>query len=200
MKSPVAHSSSLHLLTAIVVVASANACVAERPLDGAYRETAFAEEVDGVEEFDVGTGNYDVLSSTIRGKMGAVAIDHDATPTGYDEEGLTTIYNNVDGADGGAAMTIVDIMGGIAHPDFVPGARLTYASSALADTREGDSFVSVIGCSGPTAGAWDFDSGADSVVVDIGESDVPGHVELTYTAQFTGIESSIVTGSLTVPR
>jgi hypothetical protein len=175
-------------------------CTTERSLDGSYRETGYVTPGSDAFVELAEAGNLDVLSSTLRGTLGGVAVDHDAAATGFAEEGYTTIYNNVDVAQNGAVMTIVDIIGGLEHPSFVPGFRATYAADDFYGLDASAAFVNVIGCSGQTAGAWDYDSGAESVAISIDEGSAPETVLVTYTARFGGVSSNIVTGAFEAPR
>jgi hypothetical protein len=185
---------------ALATLTVSSGCSTERSIDGTYRESVFESPgADGAIAFDE-EGNLDVLSSTLRGTLGGIAVDDEARATGFAESGLTTIYNNVDEAENGAVMTIVDVIGGLEHPAFVPGSRFTYTADAFSDVDDDEPFVSIIGCSGVTAGAWDFDSAADSVSISIDEGSAPETILLTYTAQFTGVETNIVTGAFEAPR
>ena len=133
-------------------------------------------------------------ASLHRGDMGSVhGFDGhiiDVTASNYGGYGSVTVISE-NRADGWAAMSILNINGGLDHPDLVPGRRFTFSSSDYGyDDGSGTSplHVSLIGCSGPQNGSWDFDQGADSVEVEVVDTGTVGTVEVRYAASFNAYD------------
>src|SRR5690606_38818748 len=122
--------------------------------------------------------------------------------SGWGEPSFASVYTVGEGANG-AAMTIVEIEGGLNHQALRPGAHLTYS---IYDTQGGNSslFAYVVGCAGPEANTWDFDQVADETTLHVSEhvSD-PNVLVIDYEASFsdweTGERSNVI-GSFEVAR
>ncbi len=66
-------------------------------------------------------------------------------------------------------------------------------------------FFSVLGCSGPSDGNWDYDRTSDEVTVQVEEGPEVGTITLRYTAEmpssdWDSTESTTVAGSIVVAR
>ena len=97
------------------------------------------------------------------GDMGLIlAFDGEASRhTGYyDTYGANL---RLDSEGSAWVMSSIHVTGDLAGAAFAPGTRRTYTSS----TYDGESNVSVTGCSGPTYGNYTYDRGADEVTVEI---------------------------------
>lgn len=190
------------LIPAASALALVVGCAAER--DVAY-------EVEGMEEleasdpayqgtpgYDATPANLDLGSAELRGRLGDVGVDDEAWVDGYADGSYASVYSNVDEARNGAVMTIFDIEGGLFHDELAPGTQKTFQPQDVYDAPDGAAFVTVVGCSGPTAGAWEFDQTAESVSVNVAEGDAGGRV-FNYTARFDDSygESSVVSGAFT---
>lgn len=118
-----------------------------------------------------------------RGDMGRVrGFDGDivdVTASSYGGYGNVTVISE-NRAEGWAAMSVVTVEGGLDHPALVPGAHFTFDSSSYGSSPH----FSVLGCSGPSNGSWEFDQGASSVEVDVVDTGTPDTVEVRYTARF----------------
>jgi hypothetical protein len=138
---------------------------------------------------------------TLQGRIGAVAhLDHTATDlSGWDDGYFTTLEVTVETVNG-AAMAIIDIVGGL---DNLPPGMVVRQAAGTEQALQ----VYLTGCSGPQAGVWDYDMPAEDVVVSAVE--VPGDpdaITLNFSATLTDAydlsggtgTTSVVTGSVTV--
>ncbi len=150
-------------------------------------------------------GQLPVQNGELTGSVGTVSglvPDADYDTSGWGEPSFASIYTVGFGRDG-AAMTIVELEGGLNHPDLHPGAHLEYdiyAPSGASDAL----FAYVVGCAGEEENAWTFDQVADKTIVDVSAhpSD-PDVLILDYEASFTDWqtgEPSSVVGSVEVVR
>lgn len=146
-------------------------------------------------------GGLDVSGGVLNGNVGSVSVSSQGYTDGYQDAEYASVYTNVDEAQNGAVMTIVDFVGGMDHSDFDVGSRRVYSIDDYYSLDEGASQVTVVGCSGPTAGEWAFDQMAETVVVEVIDGPSPDTVTFEYTARFVdSFETSVVSGSFDVAR
>jgi hypothetical protein len=83
-------------------------------------------------------------------------------------------------------MTRLEIQGSLQHRDLAPGAHLEFDNSTYGwdDSGEPQLFVSVVGCSGPSHGDWDYDSTAGRVVVDVEQGPTPNDRVVHFQADY----------------
>jgi hypothetical protein len=114
------------------------------------------------------SGNVEVVDAVLTGAIGPLAGINDAAieVNGWESGNYTEITITTHNADG-AAMTIVDIYGGLDHPDLQPGLVADYDPDFWGDNNTLG--VTVTGCSGPQPGSWDYDQPSDDVDVDVRE-------------------------------
>ena len=190
------------LIPAASALALVVGCAAER--DVAYEIEGMQElersdpAYQGTPGYDATPANLDLSGAELRGRLGDVGVDDDAWVDGYADGNYASVYSNVDEARNGAVMTIFDIEGGLFHDELAPGTEQTFQPEAIYDAPAGAAFVTVVGCSGPTAGAWEFDQTAESVSVRVDQGDNGARV-FNYTARFDDGygDASVVTGAFT---
>ncbi len=68
------------------------------------------------------------------------------------------------------------------------------------DSDDRTSYVSVLGCSGPSDGQWTYDDFADRVVVEVEQGDEPTKLRVHYYAEYEryGERTQVVRGSFDV--
>lgn len=167
----------------------------------------FGEPTDG--SMGSSAAGLEVLSSELAGDVfDIVDIASAALIEESHWDGYSSISSTVETA-AGAAMTILEVQGGLNHPDLVPGAHFRFdRDSWTTDTNGLD--ISVIGCAGPEPGYWQHDAPADEVEVDVDEDPQdPRALALTYRATFPAEEGwdinesvppTVVTGTVRVLR
>lgn len=172
-------------------------------------EWGWGEPTDGTSTGTSAAG-LEILSSVLRGDVfDVVGIDEAALVEEMHYDGYSSINSTVENLTG-AAMTILEIQGGLNHPDLVPGAHFVFDNDTWATSAD-DLNISVIGCSGPEPGYWQHDQPADEVEVDVEEDPQdPRALALTYRAVFPGQEAwssdtvsvppTVVTGVVRVLR
>jgi hypothetical protein len=136
------------------------------------------------------TGNLAVRSASLEGEIDEVGVRGPATAVeAWGDTDRIEVSTTVDGIDG-AAMTVVEVSSGL--PELRPGEQVT-----LYDSRSGyggDVYVSVLGCSGPDPGYWQYDSYADATAVLVERRrENPRVYRYTYFAEF-----SDYTGGVTI--
>jgi hypothetical protein len=194
--------SLVKLLPAASALALVVGCAAERDvayeIEGMEATLPADPAFEGTPGYDATPANLDLTDAELRGRMGDVGVDDAAWVDGYADGTYASVYSNVDEARNGAAMTIFDIEGGLFHDELAPGTDRTFRPNDIYDVPEGAAFVTVVGCSGPTAGAWEFDQTAESVTVTVDEGQDGARV-FNYTARFDDgyAEASVVTGAFT---
>jgi len=188
-------------------------CAAERDIDG-YESDDIETMSGDLEELNQNDANapttdwgwntsngLPVTGGRLTGSVGDVSVSSQGYTDGYADSEYASVYTHVDEAENGAVMTIVDLVGGIDHADFAVGTRHVYNIDDYYYLEEGASQVSVVGCSGPTAGEWAFDQMADTVVVEVSDGPTPDTVTFEYSARFVDYgETSVITGSFDVAR
>jgi hypothetical protein len=194
--------SLVKLLPAASALALVVGCAAERDVAYEVEGMQALEPGDpafqGTPGYDATPANLDLSGAELRGRLGEVGVDDPAWVDGYADGQYASVYSNVDEARNGAVMTIFDIEGGLFHADLAPGTEATFEPQDIYDAPENAAFVTVVGCSGPTAGACEFDQTAESVSVRVGEGDDGARV-FNYTARFDDGygDASVVTGAFT---
>jgi hypothetical protein len=129
-------------------------------------------------------GSLDIGQGMLRGSMGPIR-DFDALPYRYEGTNFGGSTNvTLHAGTGYWVMTGLTIDGGLGHPDLTPGASLSFRD-AERPWESGALFVSVIGCSGPSEGSFEFDDHASQVDVRIREGVTPAQRHMDFTLQFT---------------
>jgi hypothetical protein len=142
-------------------------------------------------------GTFDVTAQSLRGDLGPRSFEGGVwMQSGYDYGGEASIEIDARNRDEDwNVMTRLDIEGGLAHPDLVPGAVLTFDDYYSSRDRGGArAYISVLGCAGPADGGWDFDSHADQVTVEVQEGSSPDYRRLHFVA--TWDDASTVEGTV----
>lgn len=194
------------LLTALALTSVG--CVVDReyaePLDrGDY---AFYEGLD----FGEFGANLDLLGGRLRGDIGHLEnLEADATElSGYDDGSYSDVQV-IAQTERGAAMSWVEIQGGMAHPDFRPGFERTYTMNDDAYGDPSGLHVAVIHCAGDQPYEWSYDQPADEVDVRVEEGPTPDTLRVSFTTRtfvvdpFTGFRASTPsesTGEFTLRR
>lgn len=143
-----------------------------------------------VGDLPVENGSLDGAIGDVRGLSPDAAYD----TSGWGELDFASIYTVGFGVNG-AAMTVLELDGGLDHPDLTPGARLEHD---LYDTSvEPNALLAfVIGCAGEERDLWEFDQVADRTTIDVSvHPDDDDVLVLAYEASFsdwdTGERSSV---------
>lgn len=130
----------------------------------------------------------DLRGGSLLGDMGRVQGFADEEPMlrGWSSDGYTNIEVHAQAADGsGAAMAILGLSGELADPSLEPGAHLEFNQFDYPTTGI---YLSLIGCSGPAEGSWEFDQSATTVVVDVSAGETPDSKVLDFTATFQAVD------------
>lgn len=150
-------------------------------------------------------GQLPVQNGELDGSIGMVsglAPDGDYDTSGWGEPHYASVYTLGTG-ENGAAMTIVEIEGGLNHADLQPGAHLEYSVYDTGADHE-SLFAYVVGCAGPETNTWDFDQVADETTIDVSQHpDDANILILDYEARFTDWETgapSSVVGTFEIVR
>lgn len=152
--------------------------------------------------YDAGTfddGAVDVTATSLGGALGEHRFDGGIwMQSGYDYGGYASIEVDArDRDEGWSVMALLDVEGGLQHPDLVPGAVLTFRD---ADYYSGDTssrvFVSLLGCAGPVDGGFDFDRRADEVTIEVLEGSTRDARVLHYTGTWS--DGSTLDGTVEV--
>lgn len=128
----------------------------------------------------------DLREGRLAGQMGDVdgLEDGGLTLRGYGEQGGPAVIELHAATSDGAAMAMLSVYPSLDHPSLVPGAELH--RNGAGDLYGGDLELDVLGCSGLSEGAWEFDEMADEVDVTVTDADGDDCMELTFTATFPG--------------
>jgi len=154
----------------------------------------------GYDDADYGYGygesELNADDGALRGDLGNIA-DFDGNARisdayGYDDYAYIEMH-----AEGRNWWTMngVTIEGGIDHPELVDGATLTFHQDDRYYGGSGSLYVSVLGCSGPETGNWDYDRTAEEVTVTVRE--LEDRKVIDYVATFPE-DGGEVSGSVTV--
>lgn len=142
-----------------------------------------------------------VSDGALEGTFGTIAATGEArVQTAYSYSDYAYIELRARGVRGAVMAGLSINQGDIS--DLVVGE--TYVSSG--DTWGGSAmFFSVLGCSGPSDGNWDYDRTSDEVTVQVEEGPEVGTITLRYTAEmpssdWDSTESTTVAGSIVVAR
>lgn len=143
----------------------------------------YNEDVEFYEDQEFNAyGNIDAHDGRIAGDIGTMTnLNLDANINGYDEGDYSSVevlgQNNR-----GAAMHLVDFIGGINHPALQPGAEMVFRSGNY--PSEGNALhMEVMVCSGDTPYAWDYDEAAEEVHVAVTETNDPNVIQIDYTTK-----------------
>lgn len=189
-------------------------CVSERhlppseenlvSLDEIAQRNRLADESATSNGYQPLVGQLPVRNGGLDGSIGGVSglsPDGEFETSGWGEPQYASVYT-VGHGENGAAMTIVELEGGLNHEDLKPGAHLEYdvynpgAGSGL--------FAYVVGCSGEVVNEWGFDQVADHTVLDVSaHPDNPNTLIIDYEARFTDWETgspSNVVGTFQITR
>lgn len=195
-------------LPLLAMTSLAVGCMSERPLPAGDENLVSQDEIEArgdlsdeptvSNEYRPLVGQLPVQNGELDGSIGMVsglAPDGDYDTSGWGEPHYASVYTLGTG-ENGAAMTIVEIEGGLNHEDLQPGAHLEY--SIYDTSADPDSlFAYVVGCAGPETNTWDFDQVADETVIDVSQHpDNANILILDYEARFsdweTGERSNVV--------
>ncbi len=153
--------------------------------------------------YDADGGTYtepstiDFTTQSLSGDLGPRTFDGGVwMESGYDDGYYASLEVHAhDQTEDWRVMTRLDVQGGLAHPDLVPGAVLTYRYDEpdYSGTR---AYVSLLGCSGaaPEDSSWDFDQSADQVTVEVQEGSTPDQRVLHFVGTWS--DGSIVDGTV----
>ena len=186
-------------------------CMAETPeimTDKSFEdlqtsESAYANELESEPDFYNDLQELLVQNATLEGAIGPVdGIGEMAVTTqqGFGEERYAAIFT-VSESDENAAMTIVEVLGGIAHESLIAGAEFTFDDMGISPNT--DMQVLVIGCSGEEADQWDFDKPAEEVNMSVSEHpENPNMLRVNYEARYWTFNGpdTIANGSFDVER
>jgi hypothetical protein len=166
--------------------------------EGRFDSEIFEQDV----ETDWADTAAELQGGSLAGDMGDVQNIDDEQPMlrGWVYDGYASFEIHAQKQDGsGAAMAIVDLQGGLESPDLEAGAHFVFQSTDYADASE--LRVTLIGCSGPSEGAWAFDQSANEVTVDVSEGSSPDSLVLDFSGTFVRAddasgEQQVVVGSV----
>lgn len=203
------------LLSVIAASGLIVGCMTERELPPSEEDLLTQDEMTVVDlprtppptsnEYRPLVGQLPVQNGELDGSVGTVSglvADSDYDTSGWGEPTYASIYTVGWGQDG-AAMTIVELEGGLNHPDLQPGAHLEYN---IYDTSGANDslFAYVVGCAGEEQNEWTFDQVADETIVDVSAHPSDANVLIIdYEASFTDWQSgetSSVVGTFEVVR
>ena len=179
-------NAKLLLVAAIALSTSAVACADLTPDYERYGEpeTNVGSLSDPFADYDF-TALYDgqlpVAAASLIGDIGPVyGLNGTANEIyGYGDADWTSVSMTVVG-DSGAGMAMVDIYG-----DLSALAGIGPVEFNGYEYYEGDISVSIVGCSGPENGWWDFDQSAEDVVITVEEHpENPDVMVVAFTASF----------------
>ncbi|MBX3269186.1 MAG: hypothetical protein KF729_02930 [Sandaracinaceae bacterium] len=170
----------MRYLTAMLVMLLANGCFFLPSWGGGWSgDDDGWRDVDGYHEVD-GRIEQAWLGGSMR-DLGAFQGDaYEASYVGgYGSSSVTLHAGERGGDDFGWAMLALSTSeeGGFEGEAFEPGSQL--------DTENGDS-LGAVGCTGPSHGNWDFDGGADRVVVEVEEGPALNTRLIHFRAEFSG--------------
>lgn len=202
------------LATFSLLLAGVGGCMSERSLPGRDGDLVSLDDgaADSVHdaprispEYRPLVGQLPVQNGALDGSIGYVAglrPESEYETSGWGEPSYASVYT-VGWGENGAAMTIVEVEGGLHHEDLQPGAHLEYD---LYDppSETPSLFAYVVGCAGEELNSWEFDQIADHTSIDVSaHPDDPHTLILDYEARFTDWETgapSFVVGSVEVVR
>jgi hypothetical protein len=140
------------------------------------------------------------LDGTI-GEIDGLRGDDPTNVSGWGEPNYASIYTVGEGRNG-AAMTILELDGGLNSSELVPGAHFEFDVYSSEPGSQLHAYV--VGCSGPEENEWDFDQVADNTTIDVSENpEDPSVLVLDYTGDFTDWETgdrSQITGQVEIVR
>ena len=177
----------MRLSLTLALLIAAPACVFDYP--------GWGDDYD--DDWGSSSSNLTTSDPDMNGGVGGVTVAGDAwVNTAYSYDGYAHIDLRARGR-GGVIMQAIDIDG---------IERLRVGDSYTVDSigRYDDDaypYVSVLGCSGPSDGNWDFDSTADEVIVQVDPGPIANTIQINVTARWDGYygePSQTVQGSVVV--
>ena len=173
----------------------ATGCTAEREYENQYGEFEDGAFRPNSDFYTVTSGSLELQRARLGGDIGPVrGLNDDATTlNGWHEQTYTNLEVIVENDRGEAAMTWLDINGGIFHPALRPGETFTFRSGDYPNDPQNELYVSGVTCSTANgrAGQWDFDQPIDEVTVEVQDGPDADTMRLNFTTR-TG--SDISTG------
>ncbi len=167
------------LLAALV----STGCIVERQYSELPSDADF--DVDST-AFDRGpaTSLRQAVDGRIFGDVGPVRdIDHEASElSAYDDGYYGSVEMVVEPSRENAAMTIINVNGGLDHQALRPGLNAHFSADSY-PTDENELYVTTIGCAGEMY-AWDFDAPADDTEIQVDESAEEGNLDVTVTSRW----------------
>lgn len=143
-------------------------------------------------------GAIDFRAESLSGDLGAVRgfEGNIWQESGYEYGDVASIQVDSRNRDEGwAVMAALTVEGGLDHADLVPGAVFTFRSDDFDYGYGGERlYVSLLGCSGPADGYWEFDQTADEVTIEVQEGSTPEHRRIAYTGTWS--DGSTVSGAV----
>lgn len=154
-------------------------CLADRSLSSAFADDGAYGPYSSFSNFT----NEPILlvRGHLTGDIGPMRnMDDAAQLNGYHDTGFTTV-EVIATSPRGAAMALLDIHGGVNHPDLAPGTEWVFRRDD-APEDEGALFVTGLGCAGNGAvGDWDFDRPLDEVRLSVETTENPNVKRLSFT-------------------
>lgn len=196
------------ILLTVLAAGLTTGCYTENPMpgpeDGAYTQSFDEQLPTDNPNYEALVGQLPVRQGNLDGSIGTVdglRRDAEFDVSGWGEPYYASIYT-VGWGRNGAAMTILEVEGGLNNAALEPGAHFEFD---IYDNEPGaDLHAYVVGCSGPEENEWEFDQVADNTTIDVSEhpSD-PDVLVLDYTGEFTDWETgerSQIQGTVEVER
>lgn len=135
-----------------------------------------------------------LVDGWLEGEIGPVAgIEHEASVLeGYDDGSFADVQV-IAQTERGDAMTWLEIVGGMEHPDLVPGFQKTFRLQDFDyDARQLQ--VQAVNCAGEMYN-WDYDAPADEVDISVEEGSTPEILRVNFTTRI--FEADPFTGTRT---
>jgi hypothetical protein len=196
------HDQLLYFIWVIVLAVGVLAvgCTQTTPYDTGYDNASFEDlrgdvneefqpELRNDSEYRDLIGQLPIRSGSLDGNIGDVdglRQDNPTDTSGWGEPYYASVYT-VGWGDNGAAMTILEVEGGLHHDALQDGAELEFN---LYDDAAADGLnIYTVGCSGPEENNWEFDQVADETKITVTEDPAdPSLLNVDYEAQFTNWE------------
>lgn len=166
----------------LLVAGICTGCIVEREYNGMPSDELELEEVAFDRAPD--TSLREAVNGRIQGDVGPVrGLDERASElTAYDDGYYGSVEMIVEPTRDDAAMTIVNINGGLDHAALRPGLDASFSADSY-PTDEDELYVTTIGCAGEKY-AWDFDAPADDTRIVVEEGEDEGEMDVTVTARW----------------
>lgn len=162
-------------------------CTNERQYENQYGEFEDGQFRPNSDFYSVTSGPLELERARLTGDIGPVTgLDNDATQlNGWHERSYTNVEVIVENDRGEAAMTWLDINGGLFHPSLQPGERFTFTAGDYPADPQNELYVGGVGCSTENgrAGQWDYDAPLDEVTVEVEEGPDADTMRLNFTTR-----------------